>query len=198
MDSLPPEPPPLYAFAPGDIYPVGAREKELCDAADHPDWLYLGALLALDAGSIYLNSAVKFEDAAWKRQLGPAAIGLSWGATIGGGYLAMPKCEPHWVPTAPREGQVRSRWQLALSLALASSISAPFIMGIATGYPLPDNWSTEERSMRLVVSSSLGFVGALLPYVLPPRTWRAARELERIRLSGGGSNGTYVTYGFAF
>jgi hypothetical protein len=198
MDSLPPEPPPPhYAYAPGDIYPVGAHEQELCDAADHPDWLYLGGLLVLDVGAVYVNSFVfKFADEPWQRQLGPAAIGLSWGATLGGGYLALPKCEPHWVPTAPREGEVRAHWPLALSLALASAISAPVIMGVATG-PLPTNWTTEERASRLLITGGFAFAGALLPYVLPPRTWRAARELERIRLSGD-SRGTFVSYGFAF
>jgi hypothetical protein len=112
----------------------------------------------------------------------------------------MPKCEPHWVPTAPREGQVRIKWPLALSIALAASISAPVIMGVATGPLQTDDkhtWSTEERASRLLISGGFAFAGALLPYLLPPRTWRAARELERIRLSGD-SRGTCATYGFAF
>ncbi len=54
MDSLPPPPPAATAtsaaaYAPGDIYPRGQREEELCARASHTDWLYLSALLVLDA-----------------------------------------------------------------------------------------------------------------------------------------------------
>lgn len=35
--------------------------------------------------------------------------------------------------------------------------------------------------MRLVLASGFGIAGALLPYLLPPKTWRAAKELERLR-----------------
>ena len=36
------------------------------------------------------------------------------GRRAGGGYLALPKCDPHWVGEAPREGDVRASWPLAL------------------------------------------------------------------------------------
>jgi hypothetical protein len=40
-----------YAYAPGDIYPRTDRERDLCDRASRPDWLYLGGLAALDVGA---------------------------------------------------------------------------------------------------------------------------------------------------
>ncbi len=35
--------------------------------------------------------------------------------------------------------------------------------------------------MRLGLASAFGVGGALLPYLLPPQTWRAAKELEHLR-----------------
>jgi hypothetical protein len=36
-----------------------------------------------------------------------------------------------------------------------------------------------------------------LPYLLPPKTWRAARELEKIR-AGATASGAYLSYRVAF
>jgi len=201
VDALPPSPPAAYAYAPGDIYPRGSREEDLCATASHPDWLYLGALVALDAASFYGGSTdtFKFADSAAVRYLGPAMIGLTWGATLGGGYLALPKCEPHWVSHAPREGGVRASWPLALSFALLAGATAPIVNGIAVGScfdarcqgGLPDKWDDTERSMHLVVAGVAGFGGALLPYLLPPRTWSAAKELDHLRV-GADARGNVV------
>jgi len=201
LDALPPSPPASYSYAPGDIYPRGSREEDLCATASHADWIYLGALVALDVGSFYWGSRDEFKfDPSWvKRYTGPAMIGLTWGATLGGGYLALPKCEPHWVSHAPREGGVRASWPIALSLALLAGATAPIVNGIAVGYcndsrcqgGLPGFWSDEERSMHLVVAGVAGFGGALLPYLLPPRTWSAAKELEHLRV-GADARGNVV------
>jgi len=200
LDSLPPAPPADYANAPGNIYPVGERERELCAKASRPDWLYLGALLALDTGAIWFGSSgtVKFSTSMPLRFGGPAMIGVTWGATVGGGWLALPKCSPGWVGETPREGAVRATWPLALALALLAGATAPVVNGIAIGYDLPANWTTFERAMHVVAAGVAGFGGALLPYVIPPRTWAAALELDRIRVGPDGRGGAFVGYAVAF
>jgi len=215
LDALPPasaqpsSDPPAYTYAPSDIYPVGERERELCGKADHPDWLYLGGLLVLDVAGVFANAQLTATDGNARpyvsssavRQLGPAAIGLSWGATIGGGYLALPKCEPHWVSYAPREGEVRSPWPLALTLAMVGGMFGASMTGVFTTLQTSSvdqrTWSTEERAARLWIGGATGFIGALLPYVIPPRTWSAARELARIRATAD-AHGVGVAYSIAF
>lgn len=207
MDSLPPSPPaavadpPAYAAAPGDIYPRGSREKQLCDEAGHPDYLYLGGLLALDVAGIWYGSSpdVTYSSSLPLRMTGPLAVGLVWGATVGGVWMALPKCSPHWVGETPREGAVRESWPLALSLALLAGATAPIVNGIAiNSYALPLSWTTFEREMHLVVAGVAGFAGALLPYLLPPRTWSAARELDRLRFGTDGRGNAYVSYAVTF
>jgi hypothetical protein len=222
LDSLPPEPPVTAAvYAPGDIYPRGPRERELCAEASRPDWLYLGGLLALDVGAIALGSSQAIKYLAGSspgdvavRLSGPAAIGLTWGATVGGAWLSLPACSASWVGETPREGAVRATWPIALSLALLAAATAPIVNAIAVGgctvdqvqppgsVPwcqggLPAEWTTLEREMHVVTAAIAGFGGALLPYVIPPRTWAAARELDRIRF-GAQARGAYVGYAVAF
>jgi hypothetical protein len=187
--ALPPSPPSVVApadpvRAPGDIYPRSAREQELCATASRPDWLYLGALLALDVGGIAFgsNGTVKYSGSLALHYGSPIAIGLTWWATVGGGWLALPKCSPSWVGEAPPEGGVREGWPLALAFALLAGATAPVINGIAIGSTLPDSWLTDEREAHVIAAALAGFAGALAPYLLPPRTWAAARELERVRL----------------
>lgn len=215
LDSLPPPPaaasvaasPPSYGYAAGDIYPQGSREKRLCEAASHPDWWYLGLLLVLDADAIVeaTNSGYKYmtpgpgDERVWGtsvRYLGPGAIGLTWGATVGGAWLALPKCSPHWVGEPPREGAVRARWPVALTLALLAGATAPFVNAIAIG-GVPTSWSTEERAGHLITAGIAGFAGALVPYLLPPRTLAAARELDRLRLGTDG-RGFFLGYAASF
>jgi hypothetical protein len=196
-----------YVYAPGDIYPRTPREKELCDRASSPDWIYLAGIVAIDVGAFWLGSSnhVKLADSLAVRLSGPAMIGFAWGATIGGAWLALPKCSPTWVDQAPREGDVRSVWPLALSIALLAGATAPIVNGIAIGN-LPQSWSTPERQGHLVTAGVIGFGSALLPYLLPPATYSAARELERIRVapvtsaaaSGQPISGAYVSYSVPF
>jgi hypothetical protein len=180
-------PPVIYAAAPGDIYARNSHESDLCHSASHPDWFYLGGLLALDAGAIALGSsvAIKYASSEGVRLLGPTMIGLTWGATVGGAWLALPKCSPTWVGESPREGAVRSSVPLAVALAVLAGATAPIINGIAVG-PLPTSWSTTESQIHIVVAGVAGLTGALLPYLLPPRTWAAARELEHLRVEVDG------------
>ena len=51
--------------------------------------------------------------------------------------------------------------------------------------------------MHIVVAALAGFGGALIPYLLPPRTLSAARELDRIRFQAD-SHGAYAQYTLAF
>jgi hypothetical protein len=208
VDALPPPQPTTYVYAPGDIYPRGSREEELCSEASHPDWVYLGALAALDAGAFWWGSTdtFKYADNVGVRLLGPGMIGLTWGATVGGVWLALPQCRPHWVGSPPREGDVRASWPVALSLALLAGATAPIVNGIAVGfcfYPqcqggLPAGWSDEERAMHLVVAGVAGFGGALLPYAIPPRTWAAAREIDRLRFGADGRGNVFLGYSGTF
>ena len=189
MDALPP-PPPIIApsrathlSAPSDIYARDARETELCDRADSPDWLYLGGLLALDVGAAFVQSAVKYTDSIPLRYVGPASVGFAWGATLGGGYLSLPKCEPHWISHSPREGGVRETWPLAIAIAAIAAVTAPVIFAVESGFNQPIEWTTQERMAHVFTAGGMALAGSLLPYLLPPRTWRAARELQRLRLS---------------
>jgi hypothetical protein len=200
VDALPPPPAEVApaaspAVAPGDIYPRSGHEQELCERASHPDWLYLGGLLVLDAGAVYYDGSGTIQNSSSiaVRFTGPVALGLVWGATLGGGWLALPKCDPHWVGEAPREGDVRAQWPLALSLALLAGATAPIFNGIVA-QSVPQSLSTLEQSMHVVAAGVAGFGGALLPFLVPPRTWSAAGELEKIRVGTDGRGGLSVGY----
>lgn len=171
--------------------PRNAEERELCERADHTDWLYLTALIGANVGAIFLEGYTWDVDvpnhthSPWTlRLLGPATIGLAWGGLTGGGYLAFPKCSINWIRNAPVEGDVRSNVALAIGLAMLAGATAPIILGTVdqySGHPAPDALS--ERVGRLVLAGGMGIVGSFIPYVLPPRTYRAAKELEKLRLS---------------
>ena len=186
-------------YAASDERPRGDVEVELCAKASHVDWPYLGVLVALDVVSIGADANFfQTQSSTGVRLLGPGFVGLTWGATVGGGYLAFPKCSPGFVSSAPPEGDVRQSWQLGAALALLAGVTAPPIVAIETGYgPVYVPWSTEERAARLITAGGAAFVGALVPYLLPPRTWRAAKELEHIR-AGTTAGGGFVSYTLSF
>ena len=52
--------------------------------------------------------------------------------------------------------------------------------------------------MHIVAAGLSGFGGALLPYLLPPRTWSAARELDKLRFGADARGNVFVSYGVTF
>jgi hypothetical protein len=116
---------------------------------------------------------------------------------IGGGWLALPKCSMDWVGEPPMEGDARATWPLALSLTLLAGATAPVVNGVFVGSE-PLRWSTEERAGHVVAAALAGVAGALVPYLLPPRTWSAARELQRIRIAVDPEGRLVVGYAIRF
>ncbi len=184
LDSLPPDkvdPPRIYGAA--DLAPVEEREKELCRQADHADYVYIVGLLALDAGAVFVDTQYfRFLPQPGLRPIGPSIAGLTWGATVGGVYLSFPKCDPRWTAQIPPEGDVRAQWPMALALAMGSALTAPFFARIEQGAIIQE-WPVWERFLDTALPAVTGFAGALLPYLVPPRTWAARIEMEKLRLN---------------
>src|SRR4051794_31395274 len=122
--------------------------------------------------------------------LGPALVGFTWGGFLSGGYLSLPKCDPLWAYGAPPEGDVRSSWPIAVAIATISGVTAP-IMDYAFLGPLKQSWSVRERSERVFIGIGAGVIGAIFPYVLSPRTWSAAKEIQKIRAEGNPAGATF-------
>ncbi len=192
----PPHEPPAYVYAANDERPRGPREQELCDRAASTDWLYMGASAGAFLFSMYADVTwFKYMEQPGARAIGPGLVGLTWGFTLGGGYLAQPKCNG-FVQSPPPEGDVRTTWHLALALGMLSTVSAPMIEWFFNG-PVPLDWSVSERRFRVLASAAGGFGGAMLPYLLPPKTWRAAKELQNLRV-GADATGSWVSYSVRF
>ena len=58
-------------------------------------------------------------------------------------------------------------------------------------------WSGAERAMRLVIAGGTGVIGSLLPYVLPPSTWRAVRKLDQLQARAD-AHGAWLSYAVRF
>jgi hypothetical protein len=195
--ALPPPPEQAYVYAATDIRPRQTREIELCEKASHFDWQYAGTFAVAFGASIYLNiGQLKHTGSAATRLLGPAAVGFSWGGLLSGGYLSLPKCDPLWAYGAPPEGNVRLDWPFAAAVAIISGVTGP-IMDYAFLGPVKLQWAVEERSARVFIAAGFGVLGSLFPYLLPPRTWAAKKEIERIRVNGM-TGGAAFTYTLAF
>jgi len=188
--------PSAYVYAANDERPRGPVEQDLCDRASTTDWLYMGGSIASFALSVYVDlHYFRASDSPGIRTIGPALVGTTWGFTLGGGYLAQPKCNG-FVKSSPPEGDVRTSWHLAVALAGLAAISAPMLeywglYNLSDGVAL--DWSVSERRLRVFAAAGGAFGGALLPYLLPPKTWRAAKELERLRF-GADTTGSWITY----
>jgi hypothetical protein len=203
--------PPAYFYPATQLSPRKGREEELCERASSTDWLYIGAMGLGVIGSAYADLAYfkhwphgenpaaprppTFGDSV-VRTMPPAFFGLFWGGLVGGTYLALPKCSPTWVDAPPPEGEVRSTLPIAVSLALLSGLTAPFLVATYTG-PIKVEWPVSERWVRHIVPVGTAIAGAFIPYLLPPRTWAAKKELERIRFGGDGTS-AFVSYTVAF
>ena len=180
-----------------DNYPRDAHERELCETASKPDYLYLTIPFVLTAGATVLDSiVVKYDPNEPVRDLGPALVGLTWGTFVGSFFPSMPKCSPHFVTTAPPEGDVRASWPVAFAFALLAGATAPVIDYIAIG-PVPDAWSNAERVTRIVLAGTVAFGAAFIPYLIPPRTVWAARQLQHLRATVSAQS-SFVSYTFQF
>jgi hypothetical protein len=186
-----------YVYAATDLRPRQTREIELCAKASEFDWQYTGAWALALAGSIYVNiDRLKHTGEPGVRLIGPALVGLTTGGFLSGGYLSLPKCDPLWAGGPPPEGNVRADWPLAVAIATISGVMGP-IMDYSFLGPVKLDWSVTERTLRVVVAATTGVVGALVPYVLPPKTWRARKEIDRLRVEGS-PQGAKLSYTLAF
>ena len=203
VDSPPPPPPPPPAYVYAATPAAGERprtpeERELCEKASSPDWVYLGASVLVTAGAFVLDGFARTSQYEGVRYLGPSGMGLTWGFTLGGAYLALPKCSPDYVSAPPPEGSVRTDWEIAVAIAALAGITAPVLESVETG-TIPPAWSNGERVMRLVLASGFAVAGASLPYLLPPKTWRAAKKLEDLRgAPTADGRGAFVSWGIRF
>jgi hypothetical protein len=179
--------------------PASHEEADLCRQASHFDWAYLGTLVLADAGSVVLDSQV-FQSSghAGVRLIGPGLVGLTWGWSVGGAYLTLPQCSMDFAGAHPLEGDSRSVLPLSLSFTLLAAAMAPVIVGVETGEGTSTlAWSTTERVMRLVIASGTGVLGSVMPYVLPPSTWRALRKLDHLH-AGATTHGAMLSYAIVF
>ena len=183
----------------GPVTAEQTEQAELCRQASRFDWEYLGVMVLADAATVTLDSQVlQSSGQTAVRLLGPGLVGLSWGWSVGGTYLTLPQCSPSFASGPPPEGDVRSRLPLVISFSLLAAAMAPLIVGVETGEgPQTLEWSTTERTMRLVIASATGVVGSLMPYVLPPQTYRAMRKLSHLQ-AGATARGGSVSYSFRF
>ena len=191
--TTPPENAP-YVYAATDIRPRQAREIELCAEASEFDWKYTGAFAAGSVVAVWANiSQLKHSPVPGIRLIGPGLVGFGWGGLLSGGYLSLPKCDPTWAWGPPPEGDRRQTWPVALAIASISALTAPAIDWIFLG-PVRLGWAVSERSGRVITASLAGFAGALFPYLVPPKTWRAKKEIERMRVEGlpGGAMASYT------
>ena len=202
MDGTPPPPPvdpPAYEYAATDIRPRQTREIELCDRAATFDWKYTGtAALGVISGEIVNTKVLKQLETPGIRLIGPAWIGLFWGGFLSGGFLSLPQCDTTWAYGAPPEGAIRSRWPIAIAISMLSMITAP-VMDYAFLGAVKQDWTITERSARIFVGMGSGLVGSIVPYVLSPMPYAAAREIERIRVGPVPTGtGPFVSYQLAF
>jgi hypothetical protein len=181
-------------YAATDIRPRTTREIELCEDASHFDWQYAGAWALASAGTVYLNIGyLKHNSEPGIRLIGPAMVGFAFGGFLSGAYLSLPKCDPLWAEGPPPEGNVRADWPMATAIAVIAGVMGP-IMDYNFLGPIKMDWPVVERSERIFLAAGTGVLGSLFPYLLPPKTWAARKEIDRLRVSGtlGGAALSYT------
>lgn len=185
----PAEPP--YVYAGNDSRPRSSREIELCEKASTFDWQYTATYALAVVGSVYLDIApLKGAPHPAERLIGPGLVGLSWGGFLSGGYLSLPKCDPLWAGGDPPEGNIRSQWPIALMIGFAAGVTSPFMDYVFLGSVKPI-WEVSERAARIFVAGGAGVLGAIVPWILPPRTWAARQEIDKIRVSGSPAGASF-------
>lgn len=190
------EPPP-YVYAATDLRPRQPREVELCTRASSFDWQYTGAFAVAFGTSIWFNvKEFKESNSAAVRLAGPALVGFSTGGLLSGAYLSLPKCDPMWAEGPPPEGNVRSHIPLAIVISVVSTVMGPVFDYSYLG-PVKTQWPVFERSARIFVAGGTALLGSLFPYLLPPKTWAAKRQIERMRVEGT-AGGAAVSYTLQF
>ncbi len=192
---LPPAPAEApYVYAATDIRPRQSKEIELCERASHFDWQYTGGFLLGFLASVYVNvDQLKQSGEPGIRLIGPGLVGFTWGGLLSGAFLSLPKCDPLWAGGPPPEGNIRTVWPLAAAISALAAVSAPFMDWTWIG-AAKLNWPVPERSARVFVAGGTAILGALFPYILPPKTWAARREIDRMRVEGtpGGASLSYT------
>ena len=97
---------------PGDIYPRGARERELCEPVEPPRLaLPVGRSCCWTPGPSPGRERPRRSRTrrACSCDARPRRRGAGMGApAVGGAWLALPKCSPTWLGEPPREGAVRA------------------------------------------------------------------------------------------
>jgi len=177
--------------------PRQPREIALCEKASNFDWMYTGTMALGLVASEYVSIAqLKGSETPGLRLIGPGLIGFFWGSFLSGGYLSLPKCDPLWAGGPPPEGNVRAAWPIAAAITLLSAITAPAMDYVFLG-AVPQHWPVPERSARVFIAMGAGVFGSLFPYLVPPKTWSARKEIDHIRI-GEVAGGTGISYGFAF
>ncbi len=190
---------PTFSASATELRAPTNEQVELCRKASDVDWAYLGAMVVADGATIALDSQVfQSQGSTGVRLVGPGLVGLAWGWSVGGTYLTLPQCSTGFASGGPIEGSRRSHLPLAVSFSVLAAATAPIVVGVETGEGNQTlTWSPAERVMRLVLAGTTGAVGSVMPYVLPPRTWRALRALEHLR-AGATARGGAVYYSVAF
>ncbi|HEY8079364.1 MAG TPA: hypothetical protein VIF62_34775, partial [Labilithrix sp.] len=90
----------------------------------------------------------------------------------------------------------RSNIPIAAAISLLATITAPAMDFVFLGAEKPE-WHDWERSTRVFLGMGTGLAGSLFPYLVPPKTWAAKKEIERIRLSTV-SGGPFLSYAVSF
>jgi len=189
--------PPAYVYAASDIRPRQSREIELCAKASSFDWQYTGLFAAGVVGSVLLETQnLKQSGQPGVRLIGPGLVGFTWGGFLSGGYLSLPKCDPLWAAGSPPEGDVRAQWPLATVITIIAAATAPALDYTFLG-AVKSEWQDWERVTRVFVGMGAGIAGSLFPYLLPPTTWAARKEIDRIRV-GAVAGGPFVSYTLSF
>jgi hypothetical protein len=184
-------------YAASEFRALPGRDAELCRAASHTDWLYMAGTWVLVGGAIAGDRAYFYQSGQpGIRLIGPSLTGVAWGAALGGALLSRPQCDPDDIHWAPPEGNVHSDMPLVFATALLSLASASFVANLSRG-PILQEWPVWERAWATVLPMATGFGGTFLPLLLPPRTYRAAQELQNLRI-GGDKTSLTVGYGFSF